>query len=41
MGKAFSEMGSLGKIIVICIIASTVKDCVKHVAETVRMNKEK
>lgn len=40
MGKAFSEMGVMGKVVVILIIAATVKECVQHVADTVRMNKE-
>jgi hypothetical protein len=39
MGKAFNEMGTLGKLCIIVIVAYTVKDCVQHVTETIRMNK--
>lgn len=40
MGKAFMEMGVIGKVIVVLIIASTTKECVRHIAETIRINKE-
>ncbi|QBJ02660.1 hypothetical protein MZD04_gp133 [Pseudomonas phage Psa21] len=37
--KAFSEMGTFGKIVAIAIVIGTTRQCVKHVAQTVRMNK--